>query len=277
MPNGLKLNRALVGVEPGTSTADVVAFSGWPTTLEELAKLGDAGRISRRLIRDLKGANHRQGSAEDRREFAGFARRQGFNREGWAYPEYWFYGDVLANINSTDVVLEIGAGNLALSIALAARASRVYAVEANPLVMASGVTRIGLGLPRNLIPVSANASDFPIPPDVTTIVCLVVRLDQRGFPEWNGRRVIHSIHVPGVGGSGGSLKEILNFPDGPTRFIVERNDRRTSFAEIRHRRAEYDRMRKAGGIKRTIANAGEGQEPAEYWEALQVPRPTDSH
>ncbi len=83
------------------------------------------------------------------------------------------YQAVLERVGPEDVVLEIGAGDLYLALRIAQRASRVYAVEVNPLLVATALAAIGFSLPRNLQVICANALDFPCPRDVTTAVLLM--------------------------------------------------------------------------------------------------------
>lgn len=83
------------------------------------------------------------------------------------------YCAVLEHISPTDVVLEIGAGDLRLALRLARRAQRVYAIEVNPLLVARALEEVGLALSRNLIVVCGNALDFPVPAGVTVAVLLM--------------------------------------------------------------------------------------------------------
>lgn len=83
------------------------------------------------------------------------------------------YQAVLDRIGIDDVVIEIGAGDLYLALRIAQRAARVYAVEVNPLLVATALTGVGFSLPRNLQVICANALDFPFPPDITVAVLLM--------------------------------------------------------------------------------------------------------
>ena len=93
--------------------------------------------------------------------------------EGWFLPENKLYPKVLEQIDPTDVIFDVGAGNLALDVLLAERAQKVYAVEVNPIVIVNGLKEIGYDLPRNLIPICGNALDIPLPSDVNTLVMLL--------------------------------------------------------------------------------------------------------
>ncbi len=94
--------------------------------------------------------------------------------EGWFNPyDEEIYQTVLSHINSKDVVLDIGAGDLRLGLRMARRAERVYAVEVNPLLLAQALDIIGLDLPRSLHVICANALDLSIPADVTVAVLLM--------------------------------------------------------------------------------------------------------
>lgn len=65
------------------------------------------------------------------------------------------------------VVLDIGAGDLRLSLQIAMRAKMVYAVEVNPKVLGPALEKIGWDQPRNLVAICANALDIPFPKDIT--------------------------------------------------------------------------------------------------------------
>ncbi len=110
-----------------------------------------------------------------REDFAPFARLHGLEDwEGWFSPyDEEVYSRVLAWVGDEDVVLEIGAGDLRLSLRLAERTRRVYAVEVNPVLVALALEDVAFELPRNLFVICANALDFPVPPEVTVAVLLM--------------------------------------------------------------------------------------------------------
>ncbi|MBC7227047.1 MAG: rRNA adenine methyltransferase [Thermoflexales bacterium] len=83
------------------------------------------------------------------------------------------YQAVLEHVAPTDVVIEIGAGDLRLALRLAQQAQQVYAIEVNPLLVAQALKGIGLSLPRNLAVICANALDFPVPAGVTVGILLM--------------------------------------------------------------------------------------------------------
>jgi 16S rRNA A1518/A1519 N6-dimethyltransferase RsmA/KsgA/DIM1 with predicted DNA glycosylase/AP lyase activity len=80
------------------------------------------------------------------------------------------YQTVLERVCYEDIVIDISSGDLHLTLRIAQRVYRVYAVEVNPLVVGTALLHTGLSLPRNLRIVCANALDFPLPPDVTTAI-----------------------------------------------------------------------------------------------------------
>lgn len=94
--------------------------------------------------------------------------------EGWwsAYDEAT-YQSVLGCIHADDAVLEIGAGDLRLSLRLAERARCVVVVEVNPIVLGKALARIGYDLPRSLHVVCANALDYPCPAGMSVAVLLM--------------------------------------------------------------------------------------------------------
>lgn len=87
----------------------------------------------------------------------------------WAPYDDDAYAAALAAIHPTDVVLEIGAGDLRLARRLAAQARSVIAWEIQPAVLA----RASLPLPPNLQALCADARTEPIPPRVTVAVLLM--------------------------------------------------------------------------------------------------------
>lgn len=108
-------------------------------------------------------------------EYAAFARRHGL--VGWEgryspYDEQTYHA-VLEAITPTDVVFDIGAGDLRLAVQIAAVARQVIAVEVNPILVGQALASIGLDLPRNLRVVCANALDVPVPSGVTLAVLLM--------------------------------------------------------------------------------------------------------
>jgi SAM-dependent methyltransferase len=87
----------------------------------------------------------------------------------WApYPEST-YQAVLAWIRPTDVLLEIGAGDLRLARRMAGVARRVYAVEINPHVLACAARP----LPANLVVMPGDARTLEFPRGVTCGVLLM--------------------------------------------------------------------------------------------------------
>jgi hypothetical protein len=90
----------------------------------------------------------------------------------WATYDAPTYRAVLNHILPSDVILEIGAGDLRLAQKMAIIAQKVYAVEINAAVLDQGL-KSGQSLPHNLVPVCTNAQTMDFPPDVTTGVLLM--------------------------------------------------------------------------------------------------------
>lgn len=82
------------------------------------------------------------------------------------------YQAVLERLSPQDVVLDIGAGDLRCSRQMALLAKKVYAVEINDGVLKQGLTSRD-PLPKNLIPIHADARTFDFPTDVTVGVLLI--------------------------------------------------------------------------------------------------------
>jgi hypothetical protein len=108
-------------------------------------------------------------------DFEAFAREQGLlDWEGWFHPyDDETYGAVLRNVGPSDVVLEIGAGDLRLALQLAQRARRVYAVEVHARLLGWAMRDIGRQLPHNLHVLNANALEVEVPPHVTVATLLM--------------------------------------------------------------------------------------------------------
>ena len=142
--------------------------------------------LSKKLVRRGYFLNTNEKTAiptkEKLEEWLKFAEKQNLSDDGWFLPEDKEYQKVLYLVDENDVILDIGAGNLALDLLLAEKCKKVYAVEVNPEVVSDALRIIGLNLPRNLIVVCGNGLDFPIPKDVNTLVMLL-RHFNRPFPK----------------------------------------------------------------------------------------------
>lgn len=155
------------------------------------AKLVRAGQdVNEKELEELEAI-----SSERSEQFGVFGSRHNFKgADGWFLPEHWNYERVLSNIEADDVVLDLGAGNLALDILISLRALKVYAVEVNPEVVKDALAIIGYDLPRNLIVICANALDMPIPEDVNTLVALMRHFSHEIPESWlSVPKLIHNI------------------------------------------------------------------------------------
>jgi SAM-dependent methyltransferase len=88
----------------------------------------------------------------------------------WAPYTAEDYQSVLDRIEPKDVVLDIGAGDLRLSVRLAHIARQVYAIERNPQILAQFDQA---SWPQNLAVIYANALTYPFPNDVTVGVLMM--------------------------------------------------------------------------------------------------------
>jgi hypothetical protein len=82
------------------------------------------------------------------------------------------YESVLHLLGPEDIVLDIGAGDLRLSGRMARIARRVYALEINASLLRAGA-QTGGPLPRNLIPICADARTLNFPAGITTGVLMM--------------------------------------------------------------------------------------------------------
>ncbi len=88
----------------------------------------------------------------------------------WAPYDEATYRFALTHVTPTDVVLDIGAGDLRLARRLAQIARRVVAIERQPDVLA----HVDLaGLPTNLHVIRADARTWPFPGDVSVGILLM--------------------------------------------------------------------------------------------------------
>ena len=90
----------------------------------------------------------------------------------WAPYDGPTYRAVLEQLEASDVVIEIGAGDLRLARQMAATSKRVYAVEINTEVLAQGLGS-EQALPGNLIPIQADARIMDFPSEVTVAVLIM--------------------------------------------------------------------------------------------------------
>jgi len=87
----------------------------------------------------------------------------------WAPYDPPTYQAVLDELNSNDIVLEIGAGDLRLACQMALICKKVYAIE-----IQTGLVQPGSPfLPDNLISILGDALEIPFPAEITTAVLLM--------------------------------------------------------------------------------------------------------
>ena len=91
--------------------------------------------------------------------------------EPFFVPEEWFYEPVLKLLRPDDVVFDVGAGDLRFDLLASRIVRKIYAIEVNPSTIGKALTIIKYDLPKNVIPICADAWDIPLPKDVTTITC----------------------------------------------------------------------------------------------------------
>ena len=94
----------------------------------------------------------------------------------WAPYDESTYEDVLSYVQPTDVILDIGAGDLRLAKRLAARAQQVFAIEQQ-----AGLLHAGGLLPPNLGVVCADARVIPWPQGITVGILLMRHCTHTGY------------------------------------------------------------------------------------------------
>ena len=91
----------------------------------------------------------------------------------WSPYDEDTYHQVLALVESDDIVLEIGAGDLRLARQIASLVNKVYCFEINEAILNSGWASYEIDRPKNLFPICGDALSLPFPSDVTTAVLLM--------------------------------------------------------------------------------------------------------
>ena len=160
----------------------------------EIARVvGELEKLYRREIR-------RTPSWGEIERFAKWAKSRGLAEgEVFFVPETWFYDEVLSLLRTDDVVFDVGAGDLRFALLISEKVRKVYAVEVNPEILGRALQVIGYNLPKNVIPICADAHEFPLPRDVTVITCLMIHRSWDFPREWRRVRIIYTrrdgVHV----------------------------------------------------------------------------------
>lgn len=107
-------------------------------------------------------------------KFLSFIHLQGLDDwEALFYSNESLYQDVLKEVSSDDIILDVGAGDLSLSLLLSKKAKEVYAVEVNPLIVNKALEGIGYNLPVNLYVICGNALKFEFPKNISLAILLM--------------------------------------------------------------------------------------------------------
>lgn len=94
----------------------------------------------------------------------------------WAPYDEPTYADVLSYVQPTDVILDIGAGDLRLTKRLTARAQKVFAIEQQ-----AGLLHACGPLPSNLGVICADARVVPWPQGITVGILLMRHCTHTGY------------------------------------------------------------------------------------------------
>jgi len=91
----------------------------------------------------------------------------------WAPYDERAYQAVLSQIQSEDIVLDIGAGDLRLTRQIAEISRKVYAIEKQKELVKKARAALAGNLQKKLIIIEADARSLAFPPEVTTAVLLM--------------------------------------------------------------------------------------------------------
>lgn len=98
------------------------------------------------------------------------------------------YHEVGNKLGPSEIVIDMGSGDLRFPLMVASKVKKIYAVELNPELIRIALGVVGFHLPPNMVVICADWFDIPIPNDVTTITCLCN--DPEIPPSWFGYKVI---------------------------------------------------------------------------------------
>lgn len=153
--------------------------------------MGNTNEIIRRLDRSFT-RRLKRADCSDFEACTAFQHKHGM--KGWGIffmPEEMNYSDCLSKLSPDDVVFDVGAGDLRFDLMMAEKVKKVYAVEIDPVVLASALKIIGFDMPVNLTVICGNAFEMELPRDVTVITCLMIHR-KHDFPEsWKKCRNIN--------------------------------------------------------------------------------------
>jgi len=150
-------------------------------------------RVINRLKEAYRSDIGRYPSAEEVEKFARFTEERGLmDGETMFVPESWFYDTVLELLNPCDVVFDVGTGDLRFALLASEKVKKVYAVEINPEILGGALQVISYDLPKNVIPICADAREFPLPPDVTVITVLMINRTWDFPKEWRRAKIIYT-------------------------------------------------------------------------------------
>jgi hypothetical protein len=143
-------------------------------------------------------------SSKELQFFAHYLRRNKIKgNEYWFCPETQYYPYLLEFARSSDIVYDVGAGDLRFDLMLCQKVKHVIAVEINPINVYQSLHIMGYSKPANLTVICGNAFSFPLPPNISYILCLMIH--RVHFPRsWEKARVIQT--------STGGIS-LLHFPD----------------------------------------------------------------
>ncbi|MFQ5951219.1 MAG: rRNA adenine N-6-methyltransferase family protein, partial [Candidatus Geothermarchaeales archaeon] len=143
------------------------------------------------LEADASGSLEKYTSPEARSMWAEWAESRGLSSDVHHFvPDRSLYTAAVRAVGPTDVVFDVGAGDLRLDVALSERVRKVYAVEIDPVLLGRALEVIGYRLPSNIVPICADGLRLSLPSDVSVVLALIRELREPLPSGWRKVRVI---------------------------------------------------------------------------------------
>jgi hypothetical protein len=154
----------------------------FPTIAENIAKIENA------YLRNIE----KSPSSKELQFFARYLNRNKIKGSEYFFcPETEYYPYLLEFARSSDIVFDAGAGDLRFDLMLCRKVKHVFAVEINPINVYESLRIMGYSKPANLTVICGNAFSFPLPSNISYILCLMIH--RVHFPQsWEKARIIQT-------------------------------------------------------------------------------------